>query len=72
MSEEWDPAEMVLRCAARQDVEAPSLSAVDEATSLQPRHNPDEQAWIASRAALQERLSEPEVVAADVVAPALP
>jgi len=72
MSKESNAADMVLRCAARQDVDAPSLSEFEEASVLQPRLDPDEQAWIASRATLQERLSEPEVVADEVVAPTFP
>jgi hypothetical protein len=72
MSKERNAADMVLRCAARQDVDAPSLSAVEEAAVLQPRHDPEEQAWIASIAAAQERLSEPEVVAAEAPAPTVP
>ena len=72
MSNESNAADMILRCAARQDVDAASLSEIEEASVLQPRHNPDEQAWIASRATLQERLSEPEAVPEEVVAPTLP
>lgn len=69
MSNESSAADMVFRCAARQDVDAPSLSALEEAMVLQPDDDPDEQAWIASRAASQERLSEPEVVTVEVVVP---
>ena len=69
MSNESSAADMVFRCAARQDVDAPSLSALEEALVLQPGDDPDEQAWIASRAASQERLGEAEVVTVEVVVP---
>ena len=62
MSNESNAAEMVFRCAARQNVDAPSLTTIEEAVVLQPSNDTDEQAWIAGRAASQERLSEPEVV----------
>jgi hypothetical protein len=71
MSNESNAADMVFRCAARQDVDAPGLSGLEEAMMLQPNVDPDEQAWIASRAASQERLSEPEVVTVEVVVPTI-
>lgn len=69
MSNESNAADMVFRCAARQDVDAPSLAALEEDMVLQPNADLAEQAWIASRAASQERLNEPEVVTVEVVLP---
>lgn len=69
MSNQSNAVDMVLRCAARQDVDAPGLSAVEEAVVLRPRDDPEEQAWIASKGAAQERLSEPEVMAMEGVVP---
>ena len=69
MSNVSNAADMVARCATRQDVDAPSLASVEEALALQPRANPEEEAWIASRTATQERLTEPDLPAMEVVAP---